>query len=82
MDPVLVLGGCGGLGHHIVRQRLDTGEARGVTAFDIRTHVNRIPGANYIEGSITSAKYVHSALQAVKPKEARITAFFGVHRMC
>ena len=68
MVPVLVLGGCGSLGHHIVRQLLETGKASDVTAFDVRTEVNRVPGANYIEGSITSMRDVRAALDSVKPR--------------
>ncbi|KAF1976077.1 hydroxysteroid dehydrogenase [Bimuria novae-zelandiae CBS 107.79] len=68
MDPVLVLGGCRGLGHHIIKQLLDTKKALDVTAFDVRSDVNRVPGAKYIEGSITSEKDVRSVLETVKPK--------------
>jgi sterol-4alpha-carboxylate 3-dehydrogenase (decarboxylating) len=68
MDPVLVLGGCGGLGHHIIKQLLDTKKASDVTAFDVRTDVNRVPGAKYIEGSIASESDVRSVLDTVKPK--------------
>lgn len=68
MDPVLVLGGCGGLGYHIIQQLLDTKKATDVTAFDIRTEINRVPGAKYIEGSITSERDVRDALDTVKPK--------------
>lgn len=68
MDPVLVLGGCGGLGYNIVKQLLDTKKASDVTAFDIKTHINRVPGAKYIKGSITSEEDVRSVLETVKPK--------------
>ena len=67
MDPVLVLGGCGGLGHHIVQQLLDTKKASDVTAFDIRD-VNRVPGAKYVQGSIASKEDVRSLLETVTPK--------------
>lgn len=68
MDPVLVFGGCGGLGHHIVKQLLDTGKASDVTVFDVRTNTNRIAGAKYIQGSIASETDVRSALQKTKPR--------------
>lgn len=68
MDPVLVLGGCGALGHHIIKQLFDNKKASDVTAFDVRIDVNRIPGANYIQGSITSERDVRSVLETVKPK--------------
>lgn len=68
MDPVLVLGGCGGLGHHIIKQLLDTKKASDVTAFDVRIDANRVPGAKYVQGSIASEKDVRSVLETVKPK--------------
>ncbi|RZM11966.1 MAG: NAD-dependent epimerase/dehydratase family protein, partial [Pedobacter sp.] len=68
MDPVLVLGGCGALGHHIIQQLLDTKKALDVTSLDIRTDVNRVPGAKYIKGCITSEKDVRSVLEMIKPK--------------
>jgi sterol-4alpha-carboxylate 3-dehydrogenase (decarboxylating) len=37
MDPVLVLGGCGALGYHIIKQLLDTKAAADVTSLDIGT---------------------------------------------
>lgn len=68
MDPVLVLGGCGGLGHRIITQLLETKKATDFTAFDIQTDANRVPGAKYIKGSITSEKDVRAALEITKPK--------------
>jgi sterol-4alpha-carboxylate 3-dehydrogenase (decarboxylating) len=68
MDPVLVLGGCGGLGYHIIKQLLDTKKASNVTSLDIRTDVNRVPGAKYLKGSITIEEDVRLALESVKPK--------------
>jgi sterol-4alpha-carboxylate 3-dehydrogenase (decarboxylating) len=68
MDPVLVLGGCGALGHHIIKQLLETKKALDVTAFDIRTNVNRVPGAKYIQGSIALKIDVRRVLETVKPK--------------
>lgn len=68
MDPVLVLGGCGGLGHHIIKQLLETKKATDVTAFDIKVDANRVPGAKYIKGSIASKEDVRAALETVKPK--------------
>jgi sterol-4alpha-carboxylate 3-dehydrogenase (decarboxylating) len=68
MDPVLVLGGCGALGHHIIKQLLETKKAFNITAFDIRTDINRVSGAKYVQGSITSESDVRSVLQAVQPR--------------
>lgn len=68
MDPVLILGGCGGLGHHIIKQLLETKKASDVTAFDINIDVNRVEGAKYIKGSIASEEDVRSVLKTVQPK--------------
>jgi sterol-4alpha-carboxylate 3-dehydrogenase (decarboxylating) len=68
MDPVLVLGGCGALGYHIIKQLLDTKKASDVTSLDIRIDVNRVPGAKYIKGSIASEEDVRSVLESVKPR--------------
>jgi sterol-4alpha-carboxylate 3-dehydrogenase (decarboxylating) len=68
MDPVLVLGGCGALGYHIIKQLLDTKKASDVTSLDIRTDVNRVPGAKYIKGSIALEEDVRLVLEIVKPK--------------
>lgn len=68
MDPVLVLGGCGGLGYHIIKQLPDTGKVFDVTSFDIQTDVNRVQGDKYIRGGITSENDVRSVLEAVQPR--------------
>jgi sterol-4alpha-carboxylate 3-dehydrogenase (decarboxylating) len=53
-DPVLVIGGCGGLGFHIVTQLLQSGEAANITVLDIDHERNRVEDVNYIKGSVTS----------------------------
>ena len=51
MEPIVVIGGCGSLGHHIVKQLFEAG-ATDVTVFDISTENNIVPRAKYIQGSI------------------------------
>ncbi|KAM5466573.1 putative 3beta-hydroxysteroid-4alpha-carboxylate 3-dehydrogenase [Microsporum audouinii] len=68
MDPVLVIGGCGGLGHTIVRQLLEKGDASDVTVFDIETKRNIVEGAKYFKGSIGCKEDVQRALERVKPR--------------
>lgn len=68
MDPVLVIGGCGGLGHTIVKQLLEKGDASNVTVFDIEMKRNVLDGARYIKGSIGSKEDIQRALQQVKPR--------------
>ena len=68
MDPVLIFGGCGNLGHHIVQQLLESKEVRNVTVVDVRTDSNLVDGAKYIKGSVTSEEDVRTALQQVRPR--------------
>jgi sterol-4alpha-carboxylate 3-dehydrogenase (decarboxylating) len=66
LDPVVVLGGCGSLGHHIVKKLFEAG-ATDVTVFDVNISNNIVPNAKYIKGSIQSAEAVEELLQRVKP---------------
>ncbi|KAM5439815.1 putative 3beta-hydroxysteroid-4alpha-carboxylate 3-dehydrogenase [Microsporum ferrugineum] len=68
MDPVLVIGGCGGLGHTIIKQLLQKGDASNITALDITTKHNIVPGAKYIEGSFSSPTDIRGVLEQVKPR--------------
>ncbi|EDN08773.1 predicted protein [Histoplasma mississippiense (nom. inval.)] len=68
MDPVLVIGGCGGLGHHIVKRLLEKKAASDITSFDLNIDRNNYPGVNYIRGSITSREDVQRVLQDTKPR--------------
>ena len=93
---VLVVGGCGFLGWHIVNQllnfpsetdpsaalpmpkgdpRFECPSLRGryptykakVSVVDLRTTSNRLPGAEYYDGDITSVESMLSVFRAVKP---------------
>lgn len=67
LDPVVVLGGCGSLGHHIVKKIFEAGSTD-VTVFDINISSNVVERAKYIKGSIQSLDDVHALLQKVKPR--------------
>lgn len=67
LGSVLVVGGCGFLGHHIVRQLLQASDVTQVTVLDLTTHLYRIDGAHYMSGSITSSEDVMCALNTAKP---------------
>lgn len=96
LGTVLVVGGCGFLGWHIVNQLLNfptetdasvalpmpTGDPRfecpnlrdryptykaKVAVVDLRTSNNRLPGAAYHDGDITSVESMLSVFRAVKP---------------
>jgi sterol-4alpha-carboxylate 3-dehydrogenase (decarboxylating) len=68
LGSVLVIGGCGFLGHHIVRHLCDSSDASSITVFDVQTHHNRITGPEYLSGSITSREDVLNVLNKAKPK--------------
>ena len=63
---VLVTGGCGFLGHHIVSQLLENYDAE-VSVIDLRTDIHRVPSATYYDADITSESAVKSVLAKVKP---------------
>lgn len=64
---VLVIGGCGFLGHHIVSQLLEPSTAQ-ISVLDLRTTQNRLQGATYYDADITSPSTVRDVLQKVKPQ--------------
>ncbi|OAX83106.1 hypothetical protein ACJ72_02531 [Emergomyces africanus] len=68
MDPVVVIGGCGGLGHHIVKRLLEKKDASNIIVFDLNIDRNIYPGVRYIRGSITSRDDVQQLIQGVKPR--------------
>jgi len=68
LGKVLVLGGCGFLGHHIVQKLLEANDVSQVTVFDLRTNSQRQEGAEYIAGSITSRDDVMKVLHEAKPR--------------
>lgn len=64
---VLVIGGCGFLGHHIVSQLLAPSTSS-VSVLDLRTTSNRLEGATYYDADITSPTAVREVLQKAKPQ--------------
>ncbi len=66
LGSVLVIGGCGFLGHHIVSQLLEDYDAR-VSVLDLRTNLNRLPNVSYYDADITSDSAVREVLEKVKP---------------
>ncbi|TVY44914.1 3beta-hydroxysteroid-dehydrogenase/decarboxylase isoform [Lachnellula subtilissima] len=68
LSPVLVIGGCGGLGHHLVQLLVEDSTSSDIAVLDINTKNNRIDGVKYLEGSLSSRHEVLQAIQEVKPR--------------
>ncbi|KAL9607770.1 MAG: hypothetical protein Q9167_007339, partial [Letrouitia subvulpina] len=73
LGNVLVVGGCGFLGHHIVRELLD-GYSANVSVLDLRTTHNRLPGVSYHDGDIAEKSSVLPIFQSLLPKVVIHTA--------
>lgn len=65
LGSVLVIGGCGFVGHHIVKQLLFNYSCT-VAVLDIRTIHNRQPEVTYHEGDLNSPEFVKSVLEQGK----------------
>ncbi|KKA28957.1 hypothetical protein TD95_000917 [Thielaviopsis punctulata] len=76
LGRVVVIGGNGFLGHHIVKQLLTSPLWRpfSVTAIDLRCTRNRVPGAEYHECDITDAEKLAEVFARVRPEVVIHTA--------
>ncbi|KAI4137594.1 MAG: hypothetical protein LQ341_005082, partial [Variospora aurantia] len=73
LGPILVVGGCGFLGHHIVRQLLESYNCT-VSVLDLRTSQNRFPSVSYHDGDITSPESLEPIFSLVRPRVVIHTA--------
>jgi sterol-4alpha-carboxylate 3-dehydrogenase (decarboxylating) len=70
LGSVFVIGGCGLLGHDLVKYLLEVGDATSIAVFDastINNHYNDLR-VEYITGSITSKLDVLNALKKTNPQ--------------
>ena len=67
LGAVLVVGGCGFLGHHIVKFLLDEPTCTFVAVMSRRPTNRHFPGVAYHIGDITNIEQVRLVLQQVKP---------------
>jgi len=75
LGSVLVIGGCGFLGHHIVKQLTLPGFlGTAVSVLDLDTRRNRQPSVSYYEADITSANDVRRVYLEAKPQVVIHTA--------
>ncbi len=66
LGNVLVVGGCGFLGHHIVNQLL-SGYTAQISVLDLQTTRNRLENVSYHSGDITSLSDVQKVFSLVQP---------------
>lgn len=68
MESVLVIGGCGALGHRLVSELLQLDSPpHHVYVFDVRTENNRIDTVEYCNVDITSKDQVKTTLKKLSP---------------
>lgn len=68
LSPVLVTGGCGFIGFHIVKGLLAQDPESEIHVIDINTNRNTHPGVNYHKCDIASAADVEAVFLQAKPK--------------
>jgi sterol-4alpha-carboxylate 3-dehydrogenase (decarboxylating) len=73
LGSVLIVGGCGFLGHHIVSRLVDSHPLE-ISVLDLDTKRNRFPRVAYHDIDITSRPAVQSILQQIKPQTIIHTA--------
>lgn len=68
LGSIIVIGGCGLLGHHVVKYCLEHGSSPSeITVFDISTRNNRHPDVTYIAGDLANKSELSAALDMAKP---------------
>lgn len=78
LKSVLVVGGCGLLGHHVVKLLVEIHPTARISVLDLRTNLNRFPGVDYYDGDITDRAAVDAILAKTKP-ESVIDTVSPVH---
>lgn len=67
LGPCLVIGGCGFLGHHVVRELLADPTCTSVAVMSRAPFKNRYDNVTYLIGDVTSAEHVNLIVSQVKP---------------
>ena len=66
--PVLVIGGCGFIGYHIIKALKQDSDCGPIFSVSRDPTINHLDGVTYHAGSITDQKFVLSILQEIKPQ--------------
>lgn len=66
LPNVIVIGGCGFLGHHIVNLLLQQHPEAAISVLDLHTNHNRAPNVQYFNGDITKPEDVRAAYRGSK----------------
>jgi nucleoside-diphosphate-sugar epimerase len=74
IKSALVVGGCGSLGHGIVKELLKIQPAVQISVFDLNTTPNRFPAVTYYEVDISDKSHVTQEFSKVKPQAIFHTA--------
>ena len=74
LGSILVIGGCGFLGHNIVQQLLSSQFSASISVLDLHTTRNRFPNVSYYDADITSPSAVTDVYEKVQPQTIIHTA--------
>jgi hypothetical protein len=74
IKSALVIGGCGNLGHNVVKKLLELDPQPRISVFDLRTTQNRCPGVEYHDVDITNKYQVDVAMTKARPQVVFHTA--------
>lgn len=74
IESALVIGGCGSLGHGVVKRLLEIQPPIPISVFDLNTKPNRFPGVTYYQVDIADKSQVSQEFGKVKPQVVFHTA--------